>query len=117
MSGGIRGAGGGTDTVLALDAATGAARRERALIRHDGPDSALEILGLRQRGPYVQAGSRGGAACWAGSRNRSDREHVILPAPKLTAITVPWEAPRRGSPPGAGAGNRPYSPKCDSAQK
>ncbi|MEV6952436.1 protein kinase [Streptomyces sp. NPDC051183] len=49
----------GWDVVFALDADTGGVRWKRPLIRRDGPDCALELLGVRPGGLYVRAARPG----------------------------------------------------------
>ncbi|WP_285535625.1 protein kinase domain-containing protein [Streptomyces lavendulae] len=49
----------GWDVVFALDAGTGAVRWQRPVTRHDGPDCALELLGVRRGVLHVRS-VRGG---------------------------------------------------------
>ncbi|MFD9337228.1 protein kinase [Streptomyces sp. NPDC060028] len=102
------------DVVFALDAATGAVRWQRPLIRRDGPDCALDLLGVRRDGLYVRAsrpGRRGllgkvappfftaldpetGRLRWKWPAvGEGDAvligDLVVLPRPELTAIAVP----------------------------
>ncbi|MGW1639452.1 protein kinase domain-containing protein [Streptomyces lavendulae] len=106
----------GWDVVFALDAGTGAVRWQRPVTRHDGPDCALELLGVRRGVLHVRS-ARGGRRGLLGrtpppfvtgleldgGKPRWQWEHaalavrrpaltpgtLALPLPELTGIVLP----------------------------
>lgn len=106
----------GTDLVFALDSGTGALRWQRALTRREGSVCALELLGLRPGGLYVEVrrGGRRGLLKRAAdpfvtvldpATGKPVRhwdppapatgdslligDHLVLPRPALTAYALP----------------------------
>ncbi|MFE2245614.1 outer membrane protein assembly factor BamB family protein, partial [Streptomyces lavendulae] len=106
----------GWDVVFALDAGTGAVRWQRPVTRHDGPDCALELLGVRRGVLHVRSvrGGRRGLLGRTpppfvtgleldGGKPRWQWEHaalavhrpaltpgtLALPLPELTGIALP----------------------------
>ncbi|MET8753611.1 PQQ-binding-like beta-propeller repeat protein, partial [Streptomyces sp. NPDC004667] len=106
----------GWDVVFALDAETGAVRWQRPVTRHDGPDCALELLGVRRGVLHVRSlrGGRrgllgrtappfvtgldldGGKPRWqwdhaalAGRRPALTADTLALPLPELTGVALP----------------------------
>ncbi|MFB0631010.1 protein kinase [Streptomyces sp. AB3(2024)] len=98
----------GWDVVFALDAETGAVRWQRPVTRHDGPECALELLGVRRGVLHVRSlrGGRRGLLGRAappfvtgldldGGKPRWQWDHAALAArrPALTADTLALPLP------------------------